>query len=414
MDIQTTLRGGTLPALVEMLKAQDDVKYDVVVPQSRLSFRDGLLVVEGGAMRLDDEGFSECDAVLVPTDRFDGSISNRLGIPRQYMRTLRGSPDDGLPRVAIVPDIGLTPLSVPLIDANVNGWLQADPDRKVLVRGFRTDDPDEHGIARAFLSNSFGAIDHYDMLLSVLEGCRDAGVDTKGLDVQGDLSERNMRVTIAAPQITALAPVLLQNYRSPFGGGIERVRDLAAREGMGYEPGTEPVVEAGLAISNSETGGGAWQIMPRLRIQICRNGLTVTAKAFRAVHLGRRLEEGIVNWSDDTQHKNLELIKAQTRDAVQTFLNAEYLAATIAEIEQKADAPVSDAAGTIERVVRKHQFTEDEAKSILDCFIASGDLTAGGVMQAVTATAQRVEDPDRASDLEDAALEVLDTVAALA
>lgn len=409
MDMQTTLRGGTLAALVDMLRAQDDVKYDVVVPQSRLSFRDGLLVVRDGAVRFDESGFSECDAVLAPTDQFDGTASARLGIPRAYLRTLRETM-----QTVELPHAGWSPsITVPLIDANVNGWLQADPDKKVLIRGFRTDDPDDVGIARAFLSNQFGAIDHYDMLLSVLDGCRDAGVDTRALDVQGDVSERNMRVTIAAPAIAAAAPVLLRDYRSPFGGGIERIRDLAAREGMGYEPGTEPVVEAGLAISNSETGGGAWQIMPRLRVRICRNGLTITSDAFRAVHLGRRLEAGIVNWSDDTQHKNLELIKAQTRDAVQTFLNVEYVERAIEQIESKADTAVTNATDVIERVVRKHQFTEDEAKSILDCFIASGDLTAGGVMQAVTATAQRVDDPDRASDLEDAALGVLDTVAAL-
>jgi len=406
MEIQTTLRDGTLNDLVAMLKAQSDVKYDIVVPASRLSYREGNLVVAGGAQEISEEGVTERDAVLAPTERFDSTAAGRLGIPRAYMRTIR---ENGL-RFTSENWLG----SEMLLDANVNAWLQSDPDRRFMVRGFRTDDPDAIGIARALLSNQYGAMDHYDMLLGVLDGVKQAGLDTKQLQVIGNQSERNMRVQITAPQISALAPVLLGNYRSPFGGGIERVRDLAAREGMGYEPGTEPVIYAGIVASNSETGGGAWNLMPRLEVQICRNGLTVKADMLREVHIGRRLDDGVVKWSADTQKKNLELIVAQARDAVTSFLNEDYLAHVIEQIEDKATAKVKDANDTIERVATKHQFTEGEAASILECFLTSGDRTAGGVMQAVTATAQTIEDPDRAADLEDVALDVLDTVHAMA
>lgn len=398
MNIETTLRNATLPHLVDMLKEQADVRYDVVVPAGRLHYSDGNLHVVNGAVRFDDDNdvlsAVECDAVLAPTDVFEEGVSHRLGIPRAYLRTLRAE------QIGVqVPgewDEEGGPLSMSLLDANVNGWFEHDPHRKFLVRAFRTDDPDSVGVARALLSNRYAPLDNYDVLLAALGGAKEAGLDTSSLEVEADVSERQMRVKVTAPEITALAPILLGNYRSPYSG-------LSGSD--------LPVVSAGLVIGNSETGGGAFTITPRLVVQVCKNGMTRKVDGLREVHVGGRLEEGIVNWSTDTQRKNIDLITARTRDAVATFLNADYVARVVDEIEQQSGKPVDDVLATIERVSKVHAFTESEQASILDCFIKSGDTTAGGVMQAVTAAAQSLEDPDRAGDFEDMALDVLATAA---
>ena len=65
---------------------------------------------------------------------------------------------------------------------------------------------------------------------------------------------------------------------------------------------------------------------------------------------------------------------------------------------------------TIQRVGKTVGFSETEQRSILDFFIASGDLTAGGVMNAATAAAQTVESPHRQAEIEDLALDVLEAV----
>ena len=44
-------------------------------------------------------------------------------------------------------------------------------------------------------------------------------------------------------------------------------------------------------------------------------------------------------------------------------------------------------------------------------FIRGGQLTAGGVMQAVTSVAQTLDDADTAADLESQALRVMDLAA---
>ena len=191
----------------------------------------------------------------------------------------------------------------------------------------------------------------------------------------------------------------------------EQARAAAAREGRGYEPGTEPVLFAGFVISNSEVGDGAWSITPRIVAEICGNGLQITADVARAVHLGARQDEGIVRYTADTLDKELALITARARDAVATFLSTGYLLAKVTEIERKAGVPVSHPESTVRQVAKAAKFSDEMADPILAHFIRGGQLTAGGVMQAVTSVAQTLDDADTAHDLEAQALRVLDLAA---
>jgi len=88
--IKTETRNADLPDLVDMLKAQSDVRYDVVAPASQIEMRGGDLIVKGGAARVTDDGVTTADARLVPTSIFDEGVSHRFDIPLKYVRTLRG------------------------------------------------------------------------------------------------------------------------------------------------------------------------------------------------------------------------------------------------------------------------------------------------------------------------------------
>jgi hypothetical protein len=236
-----------------------------------------------------------------------------------------------------------------------------------------------------------------DVLTAALTGMKQAGVSA---EIEAcDLTDRRMYVRVVAPEIRALAPKLLARYRDPFGDELVRGRDvafwrdIAEREGMGYGAGQEPVVFAGYVLANSEVGGGALTITPRIVVQICRNGLTVTRDALRRVHLGG------------------QLVTSMTADAVATFLDTDYVAKVIGEVEEKSSTPVGSDA--IEKVAKKLTFDQATLDGVLEMFVRGGDLTAGGVMQAVTAHAQRLPDADRASALEDQGLRALEFAAAL-
>jgi hypothetical protein len=135
--------------------------------------------------------------------------------------------------------------------------------------------------------------------------------------------------------------------------------------------------------------------------EVCDNGMKVTKDAVRAVHLGSQQEESIIHWTRDTESKELALITAKARDAVTTFLNVDYMTKVIEEASEKAGVPLKGAPDqAIRTVAKKLAFSEETTAGVLDAFIRGGQVTAGGVFQAVTAFAGQVKDADLAADLE--------------
>lgn len=396
MELST--RNAELGDLATLLQEQHARKLDMVVPATCLSAENGVFRVAGAEPIIDEDGVTQADGFYRPTEVCDGGVSNKLSIPLAYLRKMRAERAD-------------------LYDANVNGWLNGPdgPDpRSFMLRTFKGDGGGE-GIARAFLSDRFKIVDHLDVLMSTLDGIRDAGTP---VEIVGcDLTERRMRVRVAAPAISVLAPKLLEGYRpSPYlrnGVTRDRLAGLVQHEGIQQFDPNAPIIFAGFEIGNSETGEGSSLFTPRIVVLRCLNGMTMTKDALRSVHLGSKLDEGVIRWSDETRQKQLELVRSQARDAVKTFLDIDYVTSVIDRLEAKSDEPVRDAVKTVEQVSKQLKFSDEQQAGILDHFIQGGQLTAGGVMQAVTSYAQVVEDADEAADLEGSAIEALSVAASL-
>lgn len=383
-------RNATLEDLAQTLMEQQGRKVDIVAPATQLHSRNGLLVVKGADAILDADGVTPADGTYQPTRVFDEGVAEKLGIPLAYLRRTRETRPD-------------------LYDANVNGWLHGadreSPDgRSFLVRAFKGDP----GVARAFLSDRYSVIDNLDVLTATLDGVRQAGVD---VSIDGcDLTDRRMYVRIIAPEVKVMAERLLKDYRNPFGSRFQQWREVADREGLGFGDGTEPVIFGGFLISNSETGCGAMTITPRIVVKVCKNGLTLTQDALRSIHVGARMDEGVIDWSLDTQRKNLDLVTAKARDAVTAFLDVDYVAKAVAGLEEKAGIELKDPQKQVEIIGRKLQFDQPTIDGVLAHFIRGGQTTAGGLMHAITAQAQFVADADTAADMEAVAVKVLDLV----
>lgn len=374
--LATTTRNAGLEDLVAILQDEHARKVDVVAPVAAISADAGRLVLAGTEPVLTPDGFDLADGAYLPTAVADEGLAAKLGIPLAYLRRCRAEHAD-------------------LYDANVNGWLAhpSNAGRKLLVRALRGDGGGD-GVVRAVLSDRYRTIDNLDVLMAALDGVRQAG---HPVAIDGcDLTDRRMYVKIRSESVGALAPALLKDYRSPFDGA--RGED-------------NPVVWAGIVVSNSETGGGAFTLVPRLVVEVCRNGMTITRDALREVHLGGKLDEGVVCWSDDTRGKAVELVTAQTRDAVATFLDAAYVRARIAELERDAGTPVADPAATVAHVGKQLRFSDDQQTLILSHFIRGGDPTAGGVLHAVTSAARLVSDADAAFDMESNAVKAMQLAA---
>jgi len=394
--ITITARRTDLGSLREILETQRVRRLDVIAPAHTLSFVNGTLIVpDTNEPLVTEDGVTQTGGQYDCLGTFDDLLAYRLNIPTAYVRWLREHRLD-------------------LFDANANALLhglQGDPiyadapadDRKFMIRLFRGDD-DGRGVARGIMSDSFKPVDNLDVLVAAFAGIREAGMgidpdlpgDKRITISRCDLTERNMYVAIDAPSIRALAPELLKGYRNP-------------RTGLSAD--ADPSISAGIVIMNSELGGGAVKVVPRITVLACSNGMTFTKDAFRAIHAGSKREEGIVRYSDDTMRKELELITAKVRDAVGTYLDADYVMTKVREMERLAGVEVTKPEETIKAVVSEAGFPKGMEDDIFAAFIKGGQCTAGGVMQAVTYVAQDVESADTAYDMEDKAQRVLEIAA---
>ena len=388
--IATDTRNATLADLADLLKRQQEAKVDFVAPSTALRMTDGLLHVRGVEPEITDDGVTLADGVYRPSDVMDAGIAGALDVPVSYLRRLRNTRVDVYDLTVNRLLAGLTKRSA---DGTVTVVYPADP-RSFLIRAFRDADGGP-GYGRAWLSTKYRMIDNLDVLTAALTGIREAGVD---VDVtQCDLTDSTMHIRVACPSVTALAPTLLKGYRSPFGQGVARAGgtpdDRPTHDGL-------PIVFAGFSIRNSEVGRGRFTITPVITVQVCTNGMVMTADQLGRTHLGARLDDGIVAWGDDTQAKAAELVTLQARDAVRSFVNPEYLTAKVAELEALAGAPVTDPAATVKRLGSQLKIDQGTTDAILNHFILGGQMTAAGIANAMTSVAQTLPNADAAFDLE--------------
>jgi hypothetical protein len=126
----------------------------------------------------------------------------------------------------------------------------------------------------------------------------------------------------------------------------------------------------------------------------------------RRIHLGSKMEQGRIDWSDETRKANLDLIRSQSRDAVKLFLSEEMLSRFVADMETAAGRVIESPRKTVERIAKTLTFTEEQTDSILGHFLGGNDSSALGLAQALTFASQSF-DADLAARVEDEALSLV-------
>lgn len=379
-------RGYDVQQILGVLNDQQAHKIDLVVPLPKIAFLGGNLVIEGREPELTEDGFFDVNGLYRPIGGVHSQVSSILDIPKKYMDKL------------ITEDINL-------LDHNLNELVKLAttkrPDQKQLVRLLWGEDqnfPGSAGVFRALLSDRYAIYDNLDTLLAVLDGLRSAGLGIEHIK-SIDLSHNRLYLSVRATEINALAPELLKGYRSPFSGAS----------------GTEnPVVDAGVEFSNSEVGGGAFQIRPVIWVQVCSNGLVQKRDALRKVHLGGRLEEGTINWSAQTRDAANRLVREQVKDATESFLTPEYVQAAVDRMTEEAGVELAKPEEVIKQVSRELVYTQAEQDTILSHFIKGGQITSGGLLQAVSSAAQTITDVDRAHEFLGTAVDAMKVAARIA
>lgn len=345
------LRNVQLPELVERLQEWESRKIDVVVPSSMMSMDDTNLsgIVQG------KYGFDT--QVFEPSKLMHTQIADKLGIPFSYYMKMYAE-------------------QAPLLGENVNTWLKSK-EKSYLLRGYNNP---EGGVTfgRALLSNSYKPMDNLPVLMATL-----MYIQKNNLNVtvqSADISETKMYVSFIAPDVVTSAKDFLKKYANPNDGS--------------YDDG----VVAGFTISNSEVGGGAFQIAGRCVARVCKNGMIGQREAMRKTHLGTRLEEGF--WSQDTHEKNFHLVQAQIRDYVKRFTSHEFLQSQVDYLEEKGNTALVYPQNAVINSCKTLGITENDINQVMGYFIKSGDMNRSGLYGAVTFYAHEQKDADKQYEIE--------------
>jgi hypothetical protein len=334
-----TIEKQPLEVLVDQLQEQAKAKYDVVVPAGYVKYDGGLLSIAEEDYRVSELAHEQ--------------IGEKLEIPRSYYKKMKSE----------YPE---------LLSDNINGWLSKKEKTRYLLRTFKYADTDN--VCRALLSNRYNIMDNSDVLYAALEAIKNTGIHIE--IVKAEITERRMYLHVVAPEIHVEATKLLDGY-------------LADRDNAVTGNG----IISGLVISNSEVGMGTFEISARAQILKCKNGLHDRNAQFRKVHLGAALNDGIINWSDNTKNKNYNLIIAQTADAVKTYLSTDYLGQLTTRLQKAKDTPVEHGIQVIEGVSNALGITDQKHRqNILQYFLRDQqDQTALGVLNAVTRESQHMQ-----------------------
>ncbi len=280
---------------------------------------------------------------LTITDHAHTQIAARLDIPAKYYNRMR--------------------IEAPhLLAANVNEWFQSKPERRMV----RTLD----GLVRAFLSDRYRRLDNFDLAEAALP----------------ILSEMGQSIEIVSSELT---------------GSRMYIKAINRRLKMEVKKGD--VVQAGVCITNSEVGLGSLKVEPLIYRLICLNGVIAQDFATKKYHVGRVADEGEAYelYSDETLKADDKAFYLKVQDTVRAAVDVAKFGQIVnrmqAATEQKIEGnPVA----AVSVLSEKFGYSSEENSSILTHLIQGGDLTAYGLMNAVTRTSQDLNNYDRATDFE--------------
>lgn len=263
------------------------------------------------------------------TDLAHRQISERLNIPGQFYNRLRADEPD-------------------LIAHTVNELFKRKPEARMV----RTLD----GSARAFLSDKYQRMDD-DAFASVV------------LPIIG---ERRGEVVSCAiePERTHI------KFISP-----RHQRDVQVGD----------PVQFGIAFSNSEVGLGRIEGALLVYRLVCKNGMISADDAWGTSHVGRRQgkERNLREvFKLDTIAADGKATILKLRDFADQMLTDSFIDQYVERVRGLTEAKIAKPQQAVERLAKAHGFNDTEKESVLAHLIEGGDLSAWGLLNAVTAAAQ--------------------------
>ena len=334
--------GLTITEMAAEIERQAAVKADYLVNPQKLEMES-----LGGTpmLRVVDGGVDQMEPLAIQ-ETVHRQMGAHLGIPwRYYEKMLLEEPG--------------------LLSHNVNHWLHKGESGPRMLRTL-------DGKARAFLSNRFRPIDNFEIATAVLPII----MSMQGARFEStQITDNYMYIKVVNPRLT----------------GEVRLGD---------------VVQAGIVISNSETGLGAVNVQPLVYRLACLNGMVVNDSrvSTRRNHVGRAnsTDENFALYSQETLDQDGKAFMMKVQDTVRAAVDEARFARVLDTMKESTQAKLdtSDVPALVKLTSSNFGLTETEGKGVLQHLLEDADYTLYGLANAVTRYSQDVEDYDRASKLE--------------
>ncbi len=271
-------------------------------------------------------------------------IGDRVGIPSKYYNRMQEE-------------------SPELLAHNVNHWFREQPENR-MVRLL-------DGNVRAFLSDRYQRRDNQELMQFLLPTLTEIG----GLQMTScEITEHKLYFKITTPRV-----------------------QTEIRKG--------DVVQAGLVISNSEVGLGAFKVQPLILRLVCTNGMISNVYGMSKYHIGRRIEvESDIQmlFSNETIQADDEAFFLKCRDIVKGALSEETFQVIANQMIEASENKIHiKPTVTVERLAKKYQLNQDESDNVLTSLLQESDLTQYGLVNAITHASKSAATYDRATEMEE-------------
>ena len=334
--------GLTITEMAKEIERQASAKADYLVNPQKLEMES-----LGGLpmLRVVEDGVDQMEPLSIQ-ETAHRQIGAHLGIPwKYYEKMLQEEPG--------------------LLSHNVNHWLHREAPAQRLLRTI-------DGRARAFLSNRYRCIDNFEIATAVLPII----MEMQGTRFEStQITQNYMYIKVVNPKLT----------------GEVRVGD---------------VVQAGVVISNSETGLGAVNVQPLVYRLACLNGMVVNDASTRTRrnHVGRAnsTDENFALYSQETLDQDGKAFMMKVQDTVRAAVDKARFARVLDTMRESTQAKLdtTDIPAVVKLAGSNFGLTDAEGKGVLQHLLEDADYTLYGLANAVTRYSQDVEDYDRASKLE--------------
>ncbi len=339
--------GKTLTQLAQEIERQRETRLDFLVPTDKVAAEvaGGDIVLAGLPQLPERPSFNQLG------HRQFGSY---LGIPAPYYDRMREKAPE-------------------LLATNANHWLHSNPERRMA----RTLD----GRVRAWLSDAYRPLDNHDLAEAVLPALLEAEVEI----VSAEITERRLYIKAVDKRINRDIP-----SGRKMGDGSHCIFDTVA---------------PALTISNSEVGEGSLKVEAGVWTRACTNLAIFSQRALRKYHVGGRHEiaDGLAHLlTDETRKATDRAVWLQVRDVVRGAFDEAKFDASLDELRGLAAQPIvsNDISKVVDLTAKTLDIKEMEKPSILRHLAEGGDLTRYGLLNAITRTAEDLEDYDRSTDFE--------------